>query len=67
MIISSDAAPNAAAKLEVSSTTQGVLFPRMTTAQKTAMANVAGMVVFDTTLLKLCVNNGAAWQTITSA
>jgi len=27
---------------------------------------VAGLVVFDTTLGKLCVNTGSAWQTITS-
>jgi hypothetical protein len=38
----------------------------MTTTQKAAIANVAGNVVFDTTLGKLCVNTGSAWQTITS-
>jgi hypothetical protein len=58
--------PNAASALEVQSTTQGVRFPNMTTTQKTTMANVAGMVVFDTTLGKLCVNSGSGWQTITS-
>lgn len=58
--------PNAASILDAQSTTKGVRFPNMTTAQKTAMANVAGNVVFDTTLGKLCVNTGAGWQTITS-
>lgn len=40
---------NASAKLEVSSTTQGFLPPRMTTAQRTAIATPAdGLIVFDT-------------------
>ena len=38
----------------------------ITTTQKNALGNTAGMLVFDTTLGKLCVNNGAAWQTVTS-
>ena len=38
----------------------------VTTTQKTALAAVAGQVVFDTTLSKLCVYNGSAWQTVTS-
>jgi hypothetical protein len=38
----------------------------VTTAQKTALAAVSGQLVFDTTLGKLCVYNGSAWQTITS-
>jgi len=58
--------PNAAAILDAQSTTKGVRFPNMTTTQKNAIANVAGLVVFDTTLGKLCVNTGSAWQTITS-
>lgn len=57
---------NAAAILQITSTTQGVLFPRMTTTQKNAIASpVAGLVVYDTTLNKLCVYT-TAWQTITS-
>lgn len=59
-------APNAAAILDVQSTTKGVRFPNMTTTQKNAIANVAGNVIFDTTLGKLCVNTGSGWQTITS-
>jgi len=39
----------------------------MTTVQKNAISTpAAGLVVFDTTLAKLCVYAGAAWQTITS-
>ena len=52
--------------VDVQSTTKGVRFPNMTTAQKTAITPAAGTVVFDTTLAKLCVYSGSAWQTITS-
>jgi hypothetical protein len=59
--------PNASAILDVQSTTKGVRFPNMTTAQKNAIGTpAAGLVVFDTTLAKLCVYSGAAWETITS-
>ena len=37
-----------------------------TTAEREALAAVAGQLVFDTTLSKLCVYNGTAWETITS-
>jgi len=55
------------AKLDVQSTTAGVRFPNMTTTQKNAISSPsAGTVIFDTTLAKLCVYSGSAWQTITS-
>lgn len=60
------ASPNAASIVDAQSTTKGVRFPNMTTTQKNLIANVAGNVVFDTTLGKLCVNSGSGWQTITS-
>jgi hypothetical protein len=59
--------PNASAILDAQSTTKGVRMPNMTTTQKNAIASpAAGLMVFDTTLSKLCVYSGAAWQTITS-
>lgn len=59
--------PNASAIVDAQSTTKGVRFPNMTTTQKNAISSpAAGLVVFDTTLAKLCVYSGAAWQTITS-
>ena len=59
--------PNASALLDVQSTTKGVRMPNMTTTQKNAIASpAAGLMVFDTTLSKLCVYSGAAWETITS-
>lgn len=60
--------PNASALLDVTSTTKGILFPRMTTTQKNAISSpAAGLVIYDTTLGKLCVRTASAWETITSA
>jgi hypothetical protein len=57
----------ASSKLTIDSTTQGFLPPRMTTTQKNAISSpAAGLVVYDTTLGKLCVYT-TAWETITSA
>lgn len=59
-------APNSSAMLEIVSTSKGFLPPKMTTAQKTAIASPqSGLVVYDTTLNKLCVYT-TAWETITS-
>jgi hypothetical protein len=59
---------NTAALLHLSSTTKGFLPPVMTTTQKTAISSPpAGLVVYDSTLSKLCVYTGAAWQTVPSA
>ena len=53
--------------LDVVSKTKAFLPPRMTTTQKNAITPSAGMVVYDTTLNKICVYTGAAWETRTSA
>ena len=37
-----------------------------TTVQKNALTGVPGGLIFDTNLGKLCVYNGASWETITS-
>ena len=59
--------PASSAILDAQSTTKGVRMPNMTTTQKNAISSpVAGLMVFDTTLAKLCVYSGSAWQTITS-
>lgn len=53
---------DAAAKLQVDSTTQGFLPPRMTTTQRNAISSPPeGLVVWDTTLHKLYVYNGTIW------
>lgn len=60
--------PDANALLDITSTTKAFLPPRMTTTQKGAVASpTAGMVVYDSTLSKLAVYTGAAWEAITSA
>lgn len=54
--------------LDIESTTQGFLPPRMTTTQKNAISTPAtGLVVYDSTLNKLCVYTGASWETVTSS
>jgi hypothetical protein len=59
--------PSASAILDAQSTTKGVRMPNMTTTQKNAITSpAAGLMVFDTTLAKLCVYSGSAWETITS-
>jgi hypothetical protein len=56
----------ASSKFTINSTTQGFLPPRMTTTQKNAIATpAAGLVVYDTTLNKLCLYT-TTWETITS-
>ncbi len=51
--------PNSSAALDIVSTSQGILIPRMTTAQKTAIANPAsGLMVYDTTLKCISQNSG---------
>ena len=57
----------ASSLVTINSTTRGFLPPRMTTTQKNAIATpAAGLMVYDTTLNKLCVRTAAAWETITS-
>lgn len=61
-------AGSTSAIMDFASTTQAVGLPVMTTIQKAAIAAPAkGFVVFDSTLNKLCVYTGAAWETVTSA
>ena len=46
--------------------TTGIKVPVVTTTEKNALTAAAGYVVFDSTLGKLCIYTGSAWQTITS-
>jgi hypothetical protein len=55
----------ASAKMQVESTTQGFLPPRMTTTQKNAIASPAtGLQVYDTTLNQMSYYNGTTWTNI---
>jgi hypothetical protein len=52
--------------LQADSNTRGFLPPRMTSTEKNAITSVpAGLILFDTTLNKLCVYT-TAWETVTS-
>jgi len=54
---------SASARLQVDSTTQGFLPPRMTTTQKNAIASpAAGLVLYDSTTNKLQCYNGSTWN-----
>lgn len=57
--------PNAAALLDVSSTTKGFLPPRMTTAQRDAISTPpAGLVIYNTSTNVLNFYNGSAWGAV---
>lgn len=59
------ASPAASAVLDVTSTTGGILFPRMTTAQRDAISTpAAGLVIWNTTDVKLQVYTGSAWENL---
>jgi hypothetical protein len=54
------------ARLQVDSTTQGFLPPRMTTTEINAIASPAtGLEVFNTTLNCTCFYNGTGWRQVT--
>ena len=63
------ASPNASAILDVSSTTQGVLIPRMTASQRAAIASpVAGLVIYQTNSNPgNYVFNGSTWDILSNA
>jgi hypothetical protein len=66
LIIDNNYNGTSSAVLELRSTTRGFLPPTMTTTQKNAISSpAAGLVVYDTTLSKLCVYT-TAWETVTS-
>lgn len=61
-------APNASAMLDVNSTTKGLLPPRMTSAQKNAIANPAdGLLVFDTNTQSYWFRQSGAWTELPKA
>jgi hypothetical protein len=61
-----NSAPHASAMLDVKSTSSGVLMPRMTSAQRTAIASpAAGLVVYQTNGdIGYYYHDGSAWQLV---
>lgn len=60
--------PHASAKLEVSSTSQGFLPPRMTTAERNAISSPAtGLIIFNTTSNALNIYFSGAWYQLSSS
>lgn len=53
--------PDPNAVLDISSTTKGLLIPRMTTAQRTALATSVGLTVYDTNTQGFWFHNGTTW------
>lgn len=55
--------PDASAMLDVSSTTKGLLIPRMTTSERGSISSPAtGLMVYDTSESTLYFYTGAVWQ-----
>jgi len=61
------AAANTSAMLDVTSINKGVLIPRLTTAQRIAIATPGkGLLVYDSTLQSFYFHDGVNWQSINS-
>lgn len=59
-----DTVTNSSVAVEIESTTKAFVLSRMTTAQKNALTAIAGMVVFDTDLAKMCYYDGSVWVAV---
>ena len=57
--------PNNSAVLDVSSSTKGLLIPRMNTLQRTSIGSpVAGLMVYDTDFKEYYHHDGTTWKKI---
>jgi hypothetical protein len=60
--------PAPSAKLDISSTTGGLLPPRMTTTQRNAIVSpVAGLIIYNITTAQLEIYNGSSWNSMYNA
>lgn len=59
--------PNASAILDITSTDKGVLFPRLTTAQRNAIANPpTGLIIYNTDCEALNIYSSIGWRLVAS-
>ncbi|WP_157585088.1 hypothetical protein [Runella zeae] len=66
--IGADADVHASAEFQVTTTTKGFLLPRLTTTQVNAISSpAAGLMVYNTTLNKVCYYNGSSWRQVTDS
>lgn len=49
--------------LEITSTTGGLIVPRMTTGQRTSLPNVSGTIIYNTTTGVFNFNESGSWVT----
>lgn len=59
--------PDPSAILDVSSEDSGILIPRLPSANRTAMPNVQGMLVYDTDINSFVYNDGTQWVVLVSS
>lgn len=64
MLVGDIQSGEASAKLQIDSTTQGFLPPRMTTTQRDAMEPATGLVIYDSTTNKLQCYDGSSWNNL---
>lgn len=59
---------NASAILQVSSTSKGIVIPKMTSTERVAISTpISGLLVYDTTTSSFWYYNGTAWTSFSSA
>ena len=62
-----NSSPDASSIFDIKSINKGLLIPRMTTVQRTAIATPAkGLIVFDITTNELWFHNGIVWNVLSS-
>src|SRR5688572_9172774 len=60
--------PHAGAQLDITSNSKGLLIPRLTNAQRTAIVNPPkGLIVYDSTSHLIFYHNGTSWQNLSPA
>ncbi|MEI7980784.1 MAG: FISUMP domain-containing protein [Bacteroidota bacterium] len=64
-VTTDNSAAHHSAMLDVSSTSKGVLIPRLTNAQRDALLPATGLVIYNTTANKIEFYNGSGWYQLT--